>query len=138
MILRGGPARGLRLPQDGTRTLPHMPVHEVPISAEWNVHRNRKVPVFRSRLLTVVPTGSEWRNDQFPPYATTSWNPLTPRHLTTEARATVTVEGDQRVPVPRTSAGLAWAGATSATTRIDAHAYAIMELAHRRTDLDME
>lgn len=84
-----------------------MPVQVLPISVEWYVQRNRNVPLWRNRLLTADPAGSALWNDQFPPYEMTSWNLLTPRHLTVAPRATVTVDGDQRVPIARTSTGRA-------------------------------
>ena len=114
-----------------TRTVPHMPVQVSPLSVEWYVHRNRNVPVLRNRLLTADPTGSARRNDQFPPNAMTSCNWLTPRHLTTVSRATVTVDGDQLDPTPRTTTGLACAVATSVTTSTDTHADAPTTLIQR-------
>ncbi len=94
------------------------------------MHRNRNVPGLRNRFLAATPAGSARWNDQLPPYAMTSWNPLTPRHLMTVPRSTVTVAGDQRVPTPRTITGLACAGSTSVTTSADAHAAAITTLTH--------
>ena len=117
-----------------TRTLPHIPVHAVPINVEWYVHRNRNVPVPRNRFLAVTPTGSVWWNDQFPPYAMTSWNLLTPRHFTTPPRSTDTADGDQRVPMPRTRTGLACAGSTDDTTRM--HAQDATPIARINLDLD--
>ena len=52
------PSAGIARCQDVTRTLPHIPVQLVPISVEWNVHRNRNVPAARNRFFTVTPTGS--------------------------------------------------------------------------------
>ena len=103
-----------------TRTLPHIPVQVVPINVEWYVHRNRKVPVRVKRFLAVAPAGSDSWNDQFPPYAITSWNLLTPRHFTTPPRSTVTAAGDHRVPIPRTRTGRACAAGSNETTRTHA------------------
>jgi hypothetical protein len=100
------------------------------MSAEWNVQRNRNVPAPRNRLLTADPTGNDSWNDQFPPYAPMSWNPLTPFHLTVVPRATVIVDGDQRVPIPRTSTGLACAVAASVTTSTEAHTLAATPTHH--------
>ena len=106
----------------------------LPISVEWNVQRNRNVPAPRNRLSTADPTGNDAWNDQFPPYARMSWNPLTPRHLTVVPRATVTVDGDQRVPIPRTSTGLACAVAASVTTSTEAHTQATAPTHHLGID----
>lgn len=107
-----------------------MRVQVFPISVEWYVHRNRNTPELRNRLFTAEPTGSASLKDQFPPNATTLWNPLTPRHLTVVPRATAAVDGLQRDPTPRTTTGRACAAATSVTTSTDAHAAAITALTH--------
>lgn len=85
------------------------------------MHRNLNVPVRVKRFLAVAPAGSDSWKTQFPPNAITSWNLLTARHFTTLPRATVTADGDQRVPIPRTRTGRACAAGTSETTRRHVH-----------------
>jgi hypothetical protein len=120
---------------DVTRTLPHIPVQEVPISVEWYVHRNRNVPARVNRFLAVAPTGRDLWNDQFPPYAITSWNLLTPRHFTTPPRATDTAVGDQRVPMPRTSTGRACAAGTNGTSSMHAQDTITSARVHRNLNI---
>jgi hypothetical protein len=64
----------------------------------------------------------------------TSWYLLTPRHFTTPPRATVTAEGDQCVPMPRTRTGLACAAGANETTRM--HAQDAIPIARIHLDLN--
>ena len=99
------------------------------------MQRNRKVPARVKRFFAVAPAGRAVCIDQFPPYAMTSWYLLTPRHFTTPPRATVTADGDQRVPTARTRTGLACAAGPDDTTKI--HAQDAIPNARRHLDLNI-